>query len=99
MAFIETLAVSEKRMLLTRRKSLRHLKGGPGEGRSAVPSPLYPSLTASLECCSLEGEESQFLPHFHPFSWLCASCDDCWPKEHPKSQIFQGNEILPCRDL
>lgn len=37
MALIETLAASEKRMLLTRRKQLRHLKGGSGEGPSAIP--------------------------------------------------------------
>lgn len=36
MALIETLAASEKRMLLTRRKPLRHLKGGSGEGPSAI---------------------------------------------------------------
>lgn len=56
--------------------------------RSPRHSSLYPSLSALLERCSLKKSDESQLPHLDPFSWLCASHDDCWPNEQPKVSPF-----------
>ena len=67
MALIQILAVPQKSVHLTRRKSVRHQKCDGMEDLISVPT-LYPSLNALLEHGSLESEESQVPPHSSPFS-------------------------------